>query len=179
MGINWNQMDEWARKSLSGDKQSYRHFLESLGPYLKARIRKTIPDHYREDAFQEILLAIHKSLKSLDPSKPVRPWVNAIAHHKVLDFLRSIYKDSQLEYEAEENLSDEHWDKVELQNSIEQLISPLSDTEKNVLMLLKYKEHSVKEVSKMLGLTESNVKVISFRAIRKLRENILQREFHE
>lgn len=177
--IDWDQLAALAQNSLDGDKASYRLFLKALSPYLESRIRKSIPEHYREDALQEVLLAIHKSLKTLDPNKDIKPWINAIAHYKVCDFLRQVYQDSKNDVKNQDELPQDNWNKIELKNLIDNILSPLSKTEKSVLLLLKYEGYSVNEVATKLSLSSSNVKVISFRAIRKIREFISKKEFYE
>ena len=176
---DWNYINQLAIKSLNGDKYSYRTFLNLLSTYLKSKIIRTIPDNYIDDVLQETLLAIHKSLKTLDTNRSCRPWINAIAHYKVNDCLRGIYKDSNNNYEKIDQLFNEEIDSTEIKQYLEYITTPLNSSEKRILILLKYEGHSVIEVSNLTGNTVSNTKVISFRAMKKIRDFVSEKEFHE
>lgn len=175
---NWNHIDALVKKVISGDQDSYREFLECIRDYVQIKINLTIPASSRDDVLQEVLLAIHKSLKTLDLSKSCKSWVNAIAHYKVSDFLRGLYKDNYIDKEVDELITFEP-DLVELKQYITHITSILKDSERQILLKLKYEGYSVSEVAIEEGLSESNVKVISFRAIKKIREYIIDKEFNE
>lgn len=174
----WEEIQELASKSLNGDQAAYELFLTEISNYLKLKIRYSIPQDSREDVLQEILMAIHASLKTLEVSRPVKPWVNAIAHYKVSDFLRSHYKKSnQVSFEEEMTLI-ESISTVENKLMLEKILIPLTEFERKVILLLKYNGESIEDVSKSLGKSESNIKIICFRALKKMREILAKEEFY-
>ncbi len=175
---NWNHIDKLAKKAITGDQKCYREFLELVRDYVQTKVFLTVSSSSRDDVIQEILLGIHKSLRTLDTSKSCRSWVNAIAHYKVSDYLRQIYKDNTSELEDEKHESID-FDSTEFRQLLDHISTVLSDKEMNIFMKLKYEGYSIAEVSKEVGLSESNIKVISFRAIKKIREFIMQEEFYE
>lgn len=175
---NWNYIDKLAKKSILGDQESYRKFLESVQAYVQIKINLMIPASSRDDVLQEVLMAIHKSLKTLDTERTCKAWVNAIAHYKVSDFLRGLYHNNSAELEVDE-LTSSDIDKSELKQYINHVTSILSKNESQILLKLKYEGYSVAEVANDVGLSESNIKVILFRAIRKIREFIIDEEFNE
>jgi RNA polymerase sigma-70 factor (ECF subfamily) len=175
---NWNHIDLLAKKTISGDQNSYREFLECIRDYVQIKINRTIPASSRDDVLQEVLLAIHKSLKTLDLSKSCKSWVNAIAHYKVSDFLRTLYKEINFENELGDLISSDI-DLTEIKQYITHVTSILNDNERLILFKLKYEGYTVSEVAKEVALSESNIKVISFRAIKKVRKFLVQKEFNE
>lgn len=176
---DWNYIENLAEKSLAGDQIGYREFLELLQSYVEKKVRKSIPRDAQDDVIQEILLGIHKSLKTLDLSRSCKSWVNAIAHYKVADYLRSLYSEELISDKRDDIADLSSSDSVENKQYINHLTSILNPNEKQIILKLKYEGHSVADVAKELGQTEANIKVISFRAIKKMREFINDEEFHE
>jgi RNA polymerase sigma-70 factor (ECF subfamily) len=88
--------EEWAemmRAAMLGDSDAYKAFLEAVSPVLRsaarrhfARFGQTSSD--AEDVVQEALLAIHLKRHTWDARRPIRPWIAAIARHKLIDALR-------------------------------------------------------------------------------------------
>mgnify|MGYP000971012091 CR=1 FL=1 len=76
--------------ALDGDKAAYRTLLEDLSRRLKPYfLRRLFGDKSQaEDLIQETLLAIHTRRITYDRGMAFLPWVNGIAHHKLVDHLR-------------------------------------------------------------------------------------------
>ena len=80
---------EWAallRAANGGDTRAYAAFLTAVAPVLRGLVRargRAIPADQHEDIVQEVLLAIHRKRRTWDETRPVRPWLFAIARHKV------------------------------------------------------------------------------------------------
>ena len=176
--LDWNNINNLAVASLSGDRDSYRHFLAKIKSYISMIIMQKVPETSRDDVIQEVLLAIHKSLKTLDPKKCCRPWVNAITHYKISDYLRKHYADMGNNHEIED-LRSIDFDRTEFNQYIEHITSILDERERALLIRLKYEGDSIANVAKEYKLSESNVKKITSRTIKKLREFIKSEEFHE
>ena len=86
---------EWAallRAANRGDARAYAAFLRDVAPVLRGIIRargRALPPDQHEDVVQEVLLAIHAKRHTWDEDRPVRPWLFAIARHKVADAFRA------------------------------------------------------------------------------------------
>lgn len=177
--MDWSELSALATKAIAGDKGAYARFLSQISVLLKPRIARSLPASYVEDALQETLMAIHKSLHTLDVSKSVAAWIYAIAHYKIQDQLRHIYKNAVLEDFDESAFKQEaHFESIH-ENDLEELLKELSPKEVNILKLLKVEEYTVNEIALELKMTPSNVKVTAFRAIRKLREHLTKEDFNE
>ena len=177
---DWEEIQNLATRSQRGEKESYRKFLGLVGSRLKPRLLRVLPASYADDALQEILMAIHKALHTFDSKKPISPWLNAIAHYKVQDQLRIIYRSSDAEELVETQVSSSSPSPDYLVGrDLERVLGKLPTRERRILMLLKVEEFSVDEVAEKMGMTASNVKVTSFRALNKLRELLSEEEFYE
>lgn len=86
---------EWAallRAAMHGDGRAYARFLREVTPVLRGIVQArgaSLPDHHHEDIVQEVLLAIHAKRHTWDAGRPLRPWLFAIARHKVADAFRA------------------------------------------------------------------------------------------
>lgn len=73
----------------AGDAAAYREFLAEAANRLRASLlRRMNGDAELEDLVQEALIAVHEKRHTLDPGRPVAPWLNAIARYKLIDHWR-------------------------------------------------------------------------------------------
>ncbi len=88
------QSDEWSvlmRAAIAGDQLAYRRVLTAMTPVLRGIVRAkagAMDSSWCEDVVQETLLAIHVKRATWDATMPLRPWVYAIARHKLIDAYR-------------------------------------------------------------------------------------------
>jgi len=75
----------------------------------------------------------------------------------------------------DENVASNELERVFAKEEHYSAMKQLTDKQKEILDLLVVKKLSVKEVAKMLGTTESNVKVTKLKAIRKFKQNLKRR----
>ncbi|MEZ4815549.1 MAG: sigma-70 family RNA polymerase sigma factor [Bdellovibrionota bacterium] len=177
--VDWRPLELLASQALSGDKRAYADLLTQISHVLKPRFERSLPSAYVEDALQETLMAIHKSIHTLDLSKSLAAWVYAIARYKTQDQLRHIYKHAVVD-ELDEGalLGASQLNQVEA-SQLDVLLKSLNERESRIIVLLKVEEFSVNEIANELKMTPSNVKVTAFRAIRKLREALVEEDFYE
>lgn len=74
-----------------GDGAAFLRFLTEVTPPLRGLIRargRGLPPDLHEDILQEVLLAIHLKRQSWQPGTPIKPWLYAVARHKVVDAFR-------------------------------------------------------------------------------------------
>ena len=88
-----NDWAVWMRAAMTGDAGAYRQLLVSLAPHVRAVARSRCrrlgaPEGEVEDLVQEVLLTIHLKRGTWDQSRPIGPWVAAIARNKLIDVLR-------------------------------------------------------------------------------------------
>src|SRR5262245_38582402 len=79
------------RAANRGDADAYRHPLQELAPVLRrvaSRHGHRCGSEYAEDVVQETLLALQLKRHTWDETRPLVPWVRAIAKNKLADGLR-------------------------------------------------------------------------------------------
>lgn len=88
--------DDWSvlmRAANRGDQAAYRRLLERVAPALRlfarARVSRVgLAPADVEDVVQETLIAIHLKRGTWREADPLRPWIFAIAGHKLIDAAR-------------------------------------------------------------------------------------------
>jgi RNA polymerase sigma-70 factor (ECF subfamily) len=87
---------EWAalmRAARAGDAAAYDRCLRDMATALRPFVRRALAriglsDDHAEDVVQEVLLAVHMKRHTWDETRPIGPWVAAIARYKAVDVLR-------------------------------------------------------------------------------------------
>lgn len=142
---------------------------------VRQRLRQ--PD-YVEDIVQDTLLSVHHYRHTYDPERPFGPWLYAIARHRWLDFVRKQKRRSENEVLAEPGWEDLTQAPAEhgggLSGSLHAALARLSQTQREVIRLLKLEGYSVAEISRRTGRSESSVKITAHRGYKTLRKLIVR-----
>jgi len=172
-----DQWRELAAKAQAGDSAAYRELLTALVPFLRRILIKGLsrPDD-AEDIIQEILLSIHKALKTYSPERPFMPWLMAIVNFRRTDYFRQHYsnrKNVTVPIEDIELTSDVTDTAHEAEYSdVENALNALPERQREVFELMKLKGYSAQEVSNQTGMSVSAVKVSVHRTMAKLKEKL-------
>ncbi len=150
-----------------GDKAAYRQFLELCETWLHGFFRRRIAPCDVDDLVQDTLIAVHMKLRTYDATRPLLPWLAAIARYRWVDRLRKFYR------AGEESLGDiasdqSEEDVVAAQLSIDALFKRLPPAQAMAIRLVKIKGLSIVEASNETGQSEALVKVNIHRGLKKL-----------
>ena len=160
-------------KGLKGDQASYAAFLRQLTPILRRVIARRIIGADVEDVLQEVLISLHKARHTYDGSRPVMPWVIAIARFRMTDHLRKHYtsrRHQTVDISTLENILTDVTDTGDDRESIDELLQDVPDRERKILTLMHVEGYTAKQVAAQLSMKESAVKVAAHRAVKKIRE---------
>lgn len=159
------------RAARSGDASAYKAFLESAAPVLRASARKNLmrlvgATNDVEDIVQETLLAIHLKRHTWDTDRPIRPWIAAIAHNKLIDAMRRRGRRIEVPVEDIGDLpaSDECPDTLD-RRELEHLLESLSERQREIVRSLSLNGASVRETAERLSMSEGAVRVSLHRAL--------------
>lgn len=77
----------------AGDEGSYERFLAEVATLYRPRVRAKLAQFGvdradAEDVLQDVLVAVHLKRGTWDETRPLMPWLNAIAEYKTLDACR-------------------------------------------------------------------------------------------
>lgn len=164
------------KKAQKGDKKAFSQLYDLyLSEIYRFCFYKTGNHQQAEDLTQEIFLKVLKSLNGFKGKSSFKNWLYGIAKHVIIDFYRNNYKLKTV------SLNEWNWVQYLVVDEedgssgdikaakVKKILASLKDNYRKVLELRFLKGYSIKEVAKELGFTESNVKIIQYRAIRHLR----------
>lgn len=167
---------------LDGEKRSRDQQIELLmdryGEEIKRLVYTYVKDHAAaEDVTQEIFITVYLKLDSFAGKSSVKTWIYSIAINKCKDYLKSWHVRRMTVQENIKELlkstrRDPHIEMIDKQDSerIVDHVLKLAISYREVILLYYYKQLSIKEVSDILGISESTVKVRLHRAREKLRK---------
>lgn len=109
-----------------------------------------------EDAAQEALLRYHISEKQFESEQHIRAWLLRVAINCAKNVSRSFFRRNTVP--LEDYMDSLEFDSGESREIFREVMN-LPETYRLVIHLYYYEDYSVAEIGKILGLTESNVKV--------------------
>lgn len=156
----------------------YDHYFARVYNYVRYRVAEAATaDDVTAQTFERALASISR----YQPEQaPFGAWLFAIARHAVTDYLRAQRRHPMLSLEAVHNqpMPDLEPEQAAIQNeSHTRLIAALARlaTDERDLIALKFAAGLTnRDIAKVTGLSESNVGIKLFRAMRKLRDKLAQ-----
>ncbi len=162
------------RLARQGDDEAYRRLLGEVAIWLRAVVRRGLASAGRgqaesEDVMQETLLAVHLKRETWDPSRPIGPWLRAIARHKLADHLRRRGFHDHLDIDEWSN-APELAVEVETPAAIDsrRLLASLPERQRTIVQAISLEGHSAADVATRLGMSEGAVRVALHRALKAL-----------
>lgn len=172
--------DEWeilAAAAQKGDKLAYTRLLKAISLYVPKVLGATLAESsWIDDITQDVLMSVHKSLKTYSPERPFKPWLRAIISFRRADYLRRYYaarKNGQVD------LEDPEFQSVHVTvpdfagelKDIEAQLEKLSGKQRQIFEMMRIYGYSAQEVAEEMGMSVSAVKVSVHRAQNKMQKN--------
>lgn len=158
----------------------YEKYKRALYAYF---LKVTLGDsHASEDLVHTVFYRAIRYKSSFTGQGSFVKWLFSIAHNVCIDYRKKAT--GSIEYRADilqgiplqYDDQDEKDDKSEKLEILQKAIAALSDTERELVVLCKIESLRYTDVAQILGISESNVKIRMFRAMRRLREIFLKLE---
>lgn len=167
-------MEELIKRAQKGDQEAYTTLVKSMKDdlYKIAKTRISNEDDM-QDAIQETMLEMFKSIKKLRDPKLFKKWIITILINKCNRIYRRKYK-TDLSYE-ELNFEDfitATSNDVESDLEFYELLKDLKYEERIILILYYKEEYTVKEIKSILNMKVSTINTHLFRARAKLKEKL-------
>lgn len=160
-------------QALDGEQAAYADLLALLATvargYARARLG-SVP--FLDDVVQDTLLSVHVSRHTYDRQRPFAPWFYAILKSRLVDAVRRhrrIAVRETVDELAREPASQPAGDAGVDVEAIRRALGQLPGRQREIIERLKYRDESVRDIARRLGLTESAVKVTAHRGYRTLR----------
>lgn len=158
----------------AGDDIAYRKLLDMLAPRIRAMARHGLARCGRgsedaEEIVQEALLTIHLKRHTWDEGRPLEPWVQAIAHHKLVDHLRrqGFTRHLNIDDYAEQLACPGSDSETALSDCVD-LMGCLNGRQRRIVVGVSIEGRSAREVGTALGMSEGAVRIALHRALKAL-----------
>ena len=172
-----NDDDYYIKKTLEGDSNSYGVLVERYQNMVFALALKMLKHREEsEEVSQDTFIKVYKSLSKFHGESKFSTWIYRIAYNTCLDRIKKNSKYNN-NVEINEITSNEisHTENIfdSLENKersviVKECMDKLPEDERIIIHLFYFEELSLKEIVKIVSMTEGNVKVKLFRARKKL-----------
>lgn len=172
MSFQQNKEFEIVNRLLSGDQRAISIFVDEYGTFIYHVCNKIL-SHQDEaqEATQDAIMKILHALSNFDTKGSLKAWCYTIAYRTAIDYKRKIKYTTDIDQathlhtfqSSDENLHDD-----ETKYNIQALLNHLHDEDKMIVSLYYLEEMNIKEVCKITGLTESNIKIKLYRARKEM-----------
>jgi RNA polymerase sigma-70 factor (ECF subfamily) len=170
-GIAWADL---MRAASAGDAAAYELVLRHIAGALRPVIRRGLARAGRsgadtEDVVQEILLAVHLKRHTWDCSRPIEPWIGAIARHKLIDALRRRGGAFDLPIaDFSDTLAADESNAPASSHEIERCLSQLPAGQRAVVQAVAVESASIAETADRMKMTPGAVRVALHRGLAAL-----------
>lgn len=165
-------MEELIRQAQSGNKQAFSELILSISDdlYKIAKTRISNEDDI-EDAIQETMIEVYKSIRKLKESEKFKKWTIKILINKCNRIYRRKYKDDvSIDDENSMKLKFNSIDNLENEIDFYDLIQGLKYEERVITTLYYLEDYSVKDIKQILKMNENTINTHLFRARQKLKK---------
>jgi RNA polymerase sigma factor (sigma-70 family) len=177
--LQWESWQTLMGKTQQGDMLAYGRFLDEIGPLLLGYVRKRV---YQQDlvldAYQDVLLTLHKALPTYDPARPLGPWLFTVARNSILVSLGRRRRVTEREIPTEKlqdvAQSESNGDSESLTDELYRALRTLPKMNRQAVELLKIQGFSLEEASRKLGISVPALKVRAHRGYVYLRKSLME-----
>jgi RNA polymerase sigma-70 factor (ECF subfamily) len=170
------------RRAIEGDDQAREALLERLRPRLvlwaSARMSPALRAKLEpEDAAQEILLAVHKSLHQFtgDEYAKFRAWLFTVAENRIRDLAahaNALKRRTPEPSRRTQTTPSVGAMRTEMAGRLHEALMRLPEDYRRVIQLRRFEELDSAAVAELMDRSPNAVRVLYFRAIRALREEM-------
>jgi len=166
------------KKIAAGDKDAFATLYLSYQPRLIKFCSRILRNDVAlaADIVDEALIEVWKSAGSFSGRSQPSTWIHSITRYRLIGYLRKnkeLLRDDSSDWDNVEDkalLPDEEIMLSERNKKIIDSLHKLSDKHREVIELVYFKELPIKEIGKMLNISENTVKTRMFYARSKLKE---------
>ena len=163
--------------AMNGHLESYSLLVKKYQNMVLTLSCRILKDrHEAEDLTQDVFIKVFKNLSKFDPQATFAAWLYKVSYNETINKYRSLkrrqdrFKDSdgikedwQTEYESLSLL-----DKQERKEILLAALDQLSESDRLVIWAYYFDDMTVKEISCITDLTESNIKIKLHRSRKQL-----------
>ena len=156
-----------------GDRESCRILLDDIGSMLTSFLRRRIADRNElEDVYQETLMAFFQARHTYQPSRPLEPWLFAIARNVAADHARRYWNRIGVEKLTEELPEVVVAEEPRSDPNLEEALSRLPDQQRQAFSMVKLEGLSIEQAADRAGISVGALRVRAHRAYKALKKLI-------
>lgn len=176
---------------IEGETGAFEKLLTKYKSHVFSIVSRHVPRDQVEDVSQDVFIRVYRSLRNLKRAESFKTWLSAITLRTCYDFWRKRYRSKETPVSTlstaqkswiDRTISDASaadWETRGRENEAREILSWLLDllnpAERMVVELVYLEGLSTKEAARLLGWTETNVKVRAFRIRQKLKKHLTRR----
>ena len=162
------------RRMQDGDGEACRVLLDDIGPMLANFLRRRIADPTElEDVYQDTILAIFQARRTYDPSRPLEPWLFAIARNIAADHARRYWTRARLEQLTDRMPEQSIGAEPRSDPSLADAMARLPAQQREAFLMLKLEGLSIEQAAQRAGTSVAALRVRAHRAYKALKKLIL------
>jgi len=162
-----DSLDQLLVAARAGDAKAYQQFLSEAAVRLRGQLaRKIAGDSELEDIVQDCLIAVHNKRHTLDPERPVGPWLRAIGNYKLVDHWRRRGRSPLVNVKADAPVAAENLAGMDIAT----LLSQLPPAQAEAIRMTQIEGLTGKEASERAGIGLSAMKLRVHRGMAKLKQ---------
>jgi RNA polymerase sigma-70 factor (ECF subfamily) len=156
-----------------GDAGAYARLLSDIARALRRVIayesaRLGLSGSDVEDVLQDALLAIHLKRHTWDETRPIVPWLRAIAHYKLIDHARRTKRPVSVPVESMAEILPSPEPEPSLPGSAARFLDMLPRRQREVVQALALDGVSIRDAARRLRMSEGAVRVALHRGLAAL-----------
>jgi RNA polymerase sigma-70 factor (ECF subfamily) len=156
-----------------GDTESCRTLLDDIGPLLTNFLRRRIADREElEDVYQETVMAFFQARHTYQPSRPLEPWLFAIARNVAADHARHYWARASVEQLTDQIPERSDNEEPRSNPNLKGAIAQLPDQQREAFSMLKLEGLSIDQAAQRAGISAGALRVRAHRAYKALRKLI-------
>lgn len=146
----------------AGDPDAFAPLARHVAPIVwGCLVRMRVAEARRDDLLQEVLLRLHRSAASYDPTRPLRPWVVTITVHAARDLARADARRPETALDVDAGAPAEAPANVialETASFLEAELARLPASQRDAVVLCCVQQLSTAEAAAALGVPEGTLK---------------------
>jgi RNA polymerase sigma factor (sigma-70 family) len=163
----------------TSNQQLFAQYYEEFMPKIFSYIHFKVDSEQTTEDLTSVVFekALSNFMKYSRDKAAFSTWIFAIARNTVIDYYRTESKRKHFDLEAAVNVAssesspEEKFEKINEKECLLRCLSGLGEKDQDIIHLKFGAELSNREIARVLHLSESNVGVRLFRAVKKLKED--------
>lgn len=171
-----SEIHELVGRCLNGDAAAIRQFVDQYQQVVYARCLRMLGNrHDAEDATQETLLRIVRSLAHWDQQRPILPWILTVAVNRCRTALSRRRDRPVAGNDLGELVQQQRGDNPDLGEELESALAALRDDYQAVFRMFYQQEWNCVDIGRCLGVPEGTVKTWLYRARKEVADRLKRR----